>query len=131
MIQQFIDLFKKSEDKQYRVLLNSDVQRFELVYGDLIIGYLEVYNAKWKFYYSDIFKRSQDFNYISGFSDLNKIYESDSLWPFFKIRIPGLSQPRIKKTLEKEAISSDDELALLKRFGKKSISNPYLLIPIS
>lgn len=46
---------------------------------------------------------------------------------FFKIRIPGLGQSAIKEILSKENIYKRNELALLKRFGKRSIANPYIL----
>jgi HipA-like protein len=131
MIKKILNWFKKSESEEIKPLTTNDSQKFELVYKDLIIGYLVVFEEKWKFYYSEEFKSNSEFNYISGFPDLNKVYTNDSLWPFFKIRIPGLKQPSIKATIKKENIAENDEIALLKRFGKKTISNPYLLIPVS
>jgi hypothetical protein len=59
---------------------------------------------------------------------LTKVYRKDSLWPFFLVRIPGLKQPAIKEIIEKENIDTENEVELLKRFGQKSISNPYELI---
>ena len=42
-------------------------------------------------------------------------------------RIPGLKQPAIKEILEKESIDKENEAALLVRFGRKTIANPYEL----
>jgi len=49
------------------------------------------------------------------------------LWPFFGIRIPGLKQPAIQEILRNENIETDNDVELLKRFGQKTISNPYEL----
>ncbi|MBC9890509.1 MAG: hypothetical protein F7B06_11875, partial [Opitutae bacterium] len=61
---------------------------------------------------------------------LDKLYESDALWPFFLIRIPGLGQPAIKRMISEENIDPSNEAQLLKRFGKTTIANPFTLIPI-
>ena len=66
---------------------------------------------------------------LIDFPDTNKTYRSDELWPFFLSRIPGLSQPAVKELLRKEKINEDDEAALLKRFGKTSITSPFTLVP--
>jgi len=131
MIKKLFDWFAKGEEDNVNALSTEEVQKFVLMYKEIIIGYLEAENGQWKFYYSEDFKMSNELSYISGFPDLKKVYYSELLWPFFKIRIPGLGQPRVQKTIKKENISEKDEIALLKRFGKKSISNPYLLDPIS
>lgn len=131
MIKKLFDWFAKSEEDNVNALPTEEVHKFVLMYKEIVIGYLEAEKGLWKFYYSSDFKENKELNYITGFPDLDKVYYSELLWPFFKIRIPGLGQPRVKKTIKKENISEKDEIALLKRFGKKSISNPYLLDPIS
>ena len=131
MIQKLIDWFKKSENENFISLKKDENHKFVLSYNKTEIGFLEVDKGLWKFYYSENFKVESETNYISGFPDLDKVYTSNSLWPFFKIRIPGLGQPRVQNTIKKEQISENDELALLKRFGQKSISNPYLLNSVS
>lgn len=130
IIKKIKNWFKKTEDESFKALSLSSTQKFEIVLDSFTIGFLETSNGKWKFYYSNEFKTHSKFDHIPGFSNLEKIYVSDTLWPFFKIRIPGLGQPIIKNTITSEKISIDDEIALLKRFGKKSISNPYLLNPV-
>lgn len=131
MIKKVFDWFAKSEENTGNSLPSQEVHKFVLMYKEIVIGYLEAENGQWKFYYSEDFKKSNELSYITGFPDLDKVYYSEFLWPFFKIRIPGLGQPRVQKTIKNENISEKDEIALLKRFGKKSISNPYLLDPIS
>lgn len=119
-------IFRK--DNEHPISFEFDgVIKFNLKINDLIIGFLKIENKKWTFKYSDEFKNQDNYRRLAGFSDLNKIYESNELWPFFKIRIPGLKQPMIKEILEKENLTGSNEAILLKRFGRKSMSNPYIL----
>ena len=101
---------------------------FELKIDSIIVGTLHCENGEWIFKYSDDFKKhSGEYNHIAGFSQLDKVYHNNILWPFFQTRIPGLKQPAVKEIIEKEHINATNELELLKRFGKKTISNPYEL----
>lgn len=101
---------------------------FILKYEDIIVGYLVLDNGIWKFSYSDEFKGQNKLRPIVQFPDENKVYKNEDLWPFFTIRIPGLNQPTIQTILESENIDRSNEVELLKRFGKNTISNPYKLI---
>lgn len=111
-------------------VLKPIVKSFDLYLKDLQVGKLSFSkdDSVWYFEYSDSFKRnSENYNLIIGFPDINKRYTSKTLWPFFHIRIPGLKQPKIKEILISENINPDDNVKLLERFGKKSISNPFEL----
>ena len=110
--------------------LKTIVKSFDLYLKDLQVGKLSFSKDDnlWYFEYSEDFKKNSDnYNLIIGFPDINKKYRSQVLWPFFNIRIPGLKQPKIKEILYKENINPDDDVKLLERFGKKSISNPFEL----
>ncbi|MBD1432315.1 HipA N-terminal domain-containing protein [Sphingobacterium sp. DN00404] len=101
---------------------------FQLKYDRLLIGELSYDNQKWTFTYSEDFKKVQHkYNHIAGFSNVDKLYQSEELWPFFQSRIPGLKQPAVKEILIKEHIDANNKFELLKRFGKESIHNPYEL----
>jgi HipA-like protein len=104
-------------------------EKFELGYKELEIGTLTFKDGEWVFKYSDEFKSQTEIQPMIDFPDTNKTYRSDELWPFFLSRIPGLSQPAVKELLRKEKINEDDEAALLKRFGKTSITSPFTLVP--
>lgn len=130
MIEKVKNWFAKSDEDKVKPLPQEESHKFALLHHDMVIGYLEVDKGMWKFYYSEEFKSDTELSYITGFPNLHKVYYSEALWPFFKIRIPGLKQPRVQKTIKKENIAEDNEIALLKRFGKRSISNPYLLNPV-
>lgn len=100
---------------------------FTLKIKNLTIGYLSVENELWNFKYSEEFKEQTKYARLTGFSDLEKTYSAKILWPFFKIRIPGLKQPMIRDIIESENLDAKNEAVLLKRFGKKTMSNPYIL----
>lgn len=123
-------LFSKSgEGDEMEIHLPKNANAtFELKVDKVVVGTLHCENGEWEFKYTEEFKGLRNkYNHIAGFSNLDKVYHNETLWPFFQIRIPGLKQPAVKEILEKENINETNELELLKRFGKKTISNPYEL----
>jgi HipA-like protein len=102
-------------------------QEFVLMYKSLEVGTLSINEGIWTFAYSENFKIQTDIRPLWDFSDINRIYRFDYLPPFFLQRIPSLEQPKVKEVLKKENIDAHNEVALLKRFGRATISNPYLL----
>lgn len=113
---------------------STTIARFSLIIDDpelgaLEIGTLEFQDGLWIFQYSEAFRNQSKYSRLVGFSDLSKVYRSEVLWPFFKIRIPGLKQPMVQEVIQAEKIDQNDEASLLRRFGRKNISNPYLLEP--
>jgi HipA-like protein len=103
---------------------------FRLVLDELEIGRLQFVNEKWHFKYSDEFLETQGIKPLAGFPDINKEYVSDELWPFFSSRIPSLSRERVKNVIKNEGIEENDILALLNRFGKRTITNPFELLSL-
>ncbi len=122
-------LSKSEEDSDVSLPKNA-VATFLLKVDDIDVGYLRCNKGLWNFEYSEEFKKSTEYNPIIGFPDLDSEYTSTTLWPFFKIRIPGLKQPAIRDKLALENIDKTNEFELLKRFGHKTISNPYELLLI-
>lgn len=116
---------KSDEPHDFEPITQNAIMTLKL--NDLVIGYLSCKNGEWSFVYSDEFRAQDEFHSIVGFPKLDEEYKSSELWPFFRIRIPGLKQPAIKEIVEKENIQNN-EYELLKRFGRKSISNPYELV---
>ncbi|MCI0660679.1 MAG: HipA N-terminal domain-containing protein [Acidobacteria bacterium] len=101
--------------------------KFLLKYENLLVGTLSVEEGKWKFEYSEEFKQNGSLRPIVGFPDINKIYQSDELWQFFASRIPSPEQAEVEEILKRENIEEDDAVSLLKRFGGKTITNPFEL----
>ena len=129
MISKIKKWFSKSEEDYAMHLPIKERATFVLKLKELEIGTLKCDGGTWEFQYSPEFKNnSEKHKTIVGFPDVNKVYTSDTLWPFFRVRIPGLKQPKIQEILEQEKIDVKNEVALLKRFGKKTIANPYSLL---
>jgi len=121
-------LSSKGEEDFESYLPNNETASFVLIIDNIEVGILKCHSGEWSFKYSPSFKdKINEYRKIIGFSDLEKVYQSNSLWPFFRIRIPGLKQPAIKEIIERENIDKENEVELLKRFGKKTITNPYIL----
>lgn len=108
--------------------VSPDVQaEFSLFLGNLLVGKLSVIEGRWQFEYSEEFKQKTEFRPLVEFPDLDKVYENGELWQFFASRIPSTEQPDVETVLENENISETDVVALLKRFGKRTITNPFEL----
>jgi len=126
MVQYLTGLFTKGDNDTVIPLPKETSAKFTLKIDDLLIAYLNCTEGIWTFKYSEEFNNQEHtYRYISGFPNLEKTYTSTVLWPFFRIRIPGLGQPAIQEILEKENIDKTNEAALLRRFGYRTIANPY------
>lgn len=97
---------------------------FILRLDKLKVGTLSYADNVWFFSYSEEFKRQRDILPLVNFPTVNKEYSSNELWPFFVSRIPSRAQLQAPKGTEKQ-----DLVSLLKNYGRKTIANPYQLIP--
>lgn len=100
---------------------------FELRYDELPVGKLELHNGKWVFTYAPEFKGQSRVSPLIDFPQLDKIYSAESLWPFFMARIPSLTQAHVREAVEKEGLDEHSDVDLLRRFGQRTISNPFVL----
>lgn len=101
---------------------------FVLQYNDLTIGTLRLQKGIWRFAYSAEFRKQSEIQPLVSFPDTARVYESKDLWPFFMARIPGLSQPEVQETIRNEKLDEHNSVDLLKRFGERTISNPFVLL---
>jgi HipA-like protein len=101
--------------------------KFFLKYEDLLVGTLSVHDGVWSFEYSDEFRHSDLLRPIVEFPDMSKTYESTELWQFFASRIPSPEQAEVEEILRREHIQEDDAVSLLKRFGRRTVANPFHL----
>jgi len=100
---------------------------FMLKYNHLHIGTLSFENGIWSFAYSEEFRNQNKLSFIIGFPSLDKVYQSNYLWSFFSYRIPSTKRVDIQDVIKKENIDETNLVALLQRFGQRTISNPFTL----
>jgi HipA-like protein len=100
---------------------------FALLLGKVHVGVLSRSEGQWKFVYSDEFRRHEELRPLVSFPDKTAVYQAEELWPFFAMRIPSLKQPAIRERIEREHIDQRDRVKLLRRFGARTIANPYRL----
>jgi HipA-like protein len=122
-----IDKLWKSEGQESFFTPKNFEAVFELWYKELMIGILSLKDEIWSFQYSEAFKQQDRIKPLPDFPDVNKVYQSKELYPFFIQRIPSLNQPKVKETIKKEKIDEANIVELLKRFGQLSINNPFKL----
>lgn len=101
---------------------------FRLTYKQIPIGVLSLQNSVWEWRYTDEFRAQDKLVPLIEFPDVNRIYRTEDLWPFFATRAPSLKRPDILQIIEREHIDKNDEVALLKRFGQRTITNPFELV---
>ncbi len=107
----------------------NESQSFVLKLDDLEIGRLELQGQEWVFTYSDAFRHQDSVKPLVGFSKVEKVYRSSTLWPFFVVRVPSLTQPSVQAFMQEQGVKAPDEVMLLKRFGRRAITNPFELVP--
>lgn len=101
---------------------------FNLRLGNLDVADLKLANGQWEFRYSEDFKLQTEIRPLVGFPDTHRIYRSETLWPFFVLRVPSLSQPAVQDYIRRSNDTRVDEVTLLRKFGRRSIANPFELI---
>jgi len=100
--------------------------KFLLTYNDMLVGTLTVKDGIWEFAYSEEFKQS-DMRPIVEFPKVDETYQSNGLWQFFAMRIPSPEQAEVEAIIREEHIEENDAVELLKRFGGRTIANPFEL----
>ena len=129
MISTLKKILFRQDGQEHLYTPQHETAEFLLRYRNLDVGHLSLHDGKWHFKYDDAFREKVGVCPIMDFPNLDKHYESDVLWPFFVVRIPGLGQPAIQRVIRKEKLDGRNEAQLLKRFGKTTIANPFILIP--
>lgn len=120
MINRILKFFK-SEDGHEESFTPTDVEvTFRLTHRSLEVGTLSLKTGEWTFQYSETFKQQGKIKPLLDFPNVNKVYISEELYPFFTQRIPGAGQ-NVRKS------ENLNEVDLLKKFGKQTISNPFVL----
>lgn len=118
-------LFTRKPGYLSAVSQDKDSKKFELLYGNNPIGYLQFADGVWHFEYSDWFKNQDRIVPLIEFPEKDKKYRSKALWSFFSSRIPSQENIDSKKGDMVNLSLSE----LLEKFGKQTINNPFILKP--
>ena len=113
-----------SESQQDIILASNEDAEFNLKLGKLCVGTLLYSEGIWYFNYSNDFKIQNNILPLANFPSKDKEYFTRELWPFFTSRIPSNAQLQLDKDMPRE-----DIVTLLRRFGRRTIANPYELSP--
>lgn len=127
MIKSVKKYFWKVDGMDYIDNPSAKAVKFVLSYDKKIIGSLTHKDNDWVFVYSDDFRENPFIRPILDFPDITKTYRQKELWPFFATRIPTLNQPFHLKKIRRANIDNNNTANLLKIFGNKTITNPFLL----
>jgi len=120
----------KTEGQEELITPKGKVIVFNLSYKQLLVGILRLDSGKWVFEYTEEFKQQKQIKPLPDFPNVEKVYRSEELYPFFLHRIPSPKQPKVQEEIRIRHIDETDEVELLRLFGRKSISNPFLLRPV-
>jgi|688.fasta_scaffold416925_1 hypothetical protein len=107
----------------------SSDSEFVLALGRLPMAVLSRNSEGWTLRYTDAFKKQNRIAPLVPFPDINKVYRSSVLWPFFSVRIPSIARPEVERTVRQEHLDYNDVAAMLRRFGRKSVADPFELRP--
>lgn len=127
MLKELVKKLWKSEGQETMFTPKDIEAEFKLTYRKLEIGTLSLKDGKWTFMYSEAFKAQDKIKPLTDFPNLDKVYTSEDLYPFFLSRIPGSGQTKFQETIKRENIDPDNEAELLKRFGRQTIANSFVL----
>lgn len=100
---------------------------FYLTLKKVQIGRLHLHDGIWTYAYSDEFKQQSWIKPLVDFPTPEKVYEADTLWPFFESRIPSLNQPYVQDVVKRKKIDINNTAAMLTEFGHRTIANPFAL----
>lgn len=121
--------------KAMRLKPSQKPARFELRYApvgeeSVSVGELRFDGKMWTFAYAEEYKRRHDLRPLEGFDELDRVYRSSLLFPFFAVRIPDSDRGDVRMKLAKYKVRDPQITDLLRIFGRRVVSSPaFELIP--
>jgi|APTNR8051073442_1049403.scaffolds.fasta_scaffold00313_2 HipA-like protein len=126
----FSSLFKSEEQPAAFQTPQHISVKFMLLHGTIAIGELTLDNGIWTFCYTEAFKAQDRLAPLIDFSNVDRVYKSHELFPYFAGRIPSLARPQIQRIIKKQNIDDRNTVALLKHFGQRTITTPFELVSL-
>jgi len=93
----------------------------------VLVGTLSQDGGDFVFRYDRRFAAQPGAEPISAFPDLEQLYTSAELWPFFAVRIPPLKRADVREFLQRRGVKPEQTLQVLGVLTRKSATNPYEL----
>lgn len=95
-------------------------------HGRVRVGTLTVEGDEFVFVYDTEFATNPTVRPLVGFSQLDKVYRSNELWPFFKTRIPPVDRDDVRVQLQQSNVEASDTLRVLGTVARAAIASPYV-----
>lgn len=96
----------------------------------IVVGALTREGGVYVFRYAPEYVADEAMRPLRAFPSFNREFRSDVLWPFFAVRIPSSKRPEVRRILDSEHLDENDQIVLLKRLGRRAVSNPFELRPL-
>ena len=90
------------------------------------VGHLSFDGTEWAFEYDADFKDHDELRPLENFEDLERVYRSRRLFPFFAVWLPYAQRLALQDILSRERVDGGDLVGLLRLFGRKVASSPDL-----
>src|SRR3954453_17670465 len=107
-----------------RLQYSSPLCTVQLLDRGTAVAELSRMQGRYLFRYLEAFK-SRGFPPLPGLPDLDEIYESAELFPYFEERIPDTRRRPIRDWITRQGLPVDDKLTLLAVLGRKAISDGF------
>jgi HipA-like protein len=94
--------------------------------GTAVAELSRVPRGKYFFKYLPAFKE-KGLASLPGLADLDKVYVSDELFPFFEERIPDMRRPEIRDWMRRHDLEEENKLAVLGALSRKAVTDSFEL----
>lgn len=107
-----------------RLQYSSPLSTVQIMYGETAVAELSRQQGRYLFRYLEAFKE-RGLTPLAGLPDLDEIYESAELFPYFEERIPDTRLLAVRQWIERQGLPVDDKLTLLAVLGRKVVTDCY------
>jgi hypothetical protein len=107
-----------------RLQYSSPLCTIQVFDGDTPVAELSRQQGRYLFRYLEAFK-NRGLTPLPGLPDLDEVYESKELFPYFEERIPDTRERPIRDWITRQGLPVDDKLTLLAVLGRKVITDSY------
>jgi hypothetical protein len=107
-----------------RLQYSSPLCTVQIFDGETPIAELSLQQGRYLFRYLESFKR-KGLTPFPGLPEVDEVYESAELFPYFEERIPDTRVPAIRNWISRKGLPADDKLTLLTVLGRMVATDSY------